>query len=85
MQEITIQLSDTMKEFVDGRVAAGDYRSAADFVDHLLKEEQKRRALDYLKTKVRESEASGESEDITPEYWDEVRKTFRQKYAQERG
>jgi antitoxin ParD1/3/4 len=85
MQEITIQLSDTMKEFVDGRIASGDYRSPADFISHLLKEEQKRRALDYLKTKVREAEASGEPEDITAEFWDEIRTSLRQKRAQEQG
>jgi putative addiction module CopG family antidote len=79
MQEITIELSDTMKEFVDGRVAAGDYPSPADFICHLLREEQQRRGIDYLKAKIREADASGASEEITEEYWDEVRKTFRQK------
>ena len=85
MQEITIQLSDTIKEFVDERIASGDYPSPADFIEHLLKEEQKRRAMERLKTKIREAEASGEPEEITAAYWEEVRKTFRRKHVQEQG
>lgn len=81
MQEITIQLSDTMKEFVDNRVASGDFPSPGDFIHYLLKEEQKRRATEYLKAKNREAEASGKPEEITPAYWDGVRENFRQKYV----
>jgi antitoxin ParD1/3/4 len=82
MSDITITLPDTMKEYVDAQLASGEYSSVTEFFSRLLHEDQKRRAKDNLKTKIREAEASAELEEITPAYWDEVGKTFHEKYGQ---
>jgi antitoxin ParD1/3/4 len=80
MSDITISLPDTMKEYVDAQLASGEYSSVTEFFSRLLHEDQKRRAKEHLKTKIREAEASGESEEITAGYWDEVEKNFGEKY-----
>jgi hypothetical protein len=51
----------------------------------MANEEQVRRAKEYLKTKIREAEASGEAEEITAKYWDEVREIFRRKLDQQQN
>jgi antitoxin ParD1/3/4 len=85
MHELTIQLTEALKEFVDEQISSGEYPSTTDFINYLLREEQKRRAKEYLTKIIREAEASGEPEEITPAYWDEVRRTFRQKCGQDQG
>lgn len=44
-----------------------------------LTDKRQLRAIEYLKARIREAEASGEPEEVTAEYWDEVRKRLRQK------
>jgi antitoxin ParD1/3/4 len=82
MSDITIKLPDPMKEYVDARLASGQYSSATEFFSYLLCEDQKRRAREILKSKVRDAEASGPTEEITPGYWEGVEKTFRETHGQ---
>lgn len=82
MSDITISLPDPMKEYVDAQLASGKYSTVTEYINCLLHEDQKRRAREDLTAKIREAEASGEAEEITPGYWDEVDKTFHEKYGQ---
>lgn len=81
MSEITIRLPEAMKEYVDSQLASGEYASAAEFINALLREDQKRRATEELKAKIREADAGG-LEEITQAYWEDVDKTFNEKFRQ---
>jgi antitoxin ParD1/3/4 len=85
MQEMIINLPETVKEYVESRIASGDYLTSEEYLVHLIREDQKRRAKEYLKMKIREAEESGPPEEITAEYWDDVRRTFHQKNGQEQS
>ena len=82
MSDITITLPDPMKEYIDAQLASGQYSSVTEFFNCLLREDQKRRAKEILRTKMHEADASGESEEITPGYWEGVEKAFAEKYRQ---
>jgi antitoxin ParD1/3/4 len=82
MSEIIITLQEPMKEYMDAQLASGKFADAAEFFNYLLREDQKRRAREYLAKVVAEAEASGEPQEVTPAYWKDVRDTFREKYGQ---
>jgi len=81
MQEITLSLSDSVKEFVDAEIGSGQHANASEVLAHLVLMEQKRRALEVLKNLVREAEASGPPEEVTPAFWEEMRIRIREKSA----
>ncbi len=81
MKEITIALHDPMKDYLDAQLASGQFSDATEFFNHLLSEDQKRRAKEYLKAAVQKAEASGNSLDVNSEYWTSVRKRFHEKHG----
>jgi antitoxin ParD1/3/4 len=81
MQEITLSLPDSAKEFVDAEIGSGQHANASEVFAHLVQMEQKRRALEVLKNLVREAEESGPPEEVTPAFWEEMRNRIREKSA----
>ena len=81
MQEITLSLSDSVKEYIDVEIASGRHASATDVFAHLVRMEQKRRALEVLQKIVQEAEESGPPEEVTPAFFEEMRDRIRQKSA----
>ena len=74
MQTMTISLPDQLKEFVDGQVCSGRYPSAADYVQKLILEDEKRKLQDQLEDFLIQGIDSGESKEMTPQDWVNIRR-----------
>lgn len=75
MTTMNISLPEKMKEFVDGRVEAGHYGTASEYVRDLIRNDSERQAKerkDRLDTLLLEGIKSLEEEgtfEVTDEYW----------------
>ena len=75
MTTVNISLPEKMKEFVDGRVEAGHYGTASEYVRDLIRKDSERQAKerkDRLDTLLLEGIKSLEEEgtfEVTDEYW----------------
>ncbi len=91
MKSITVQLSDEAAQYLEARIAAGEFRDISEMVASLIskvleEEEMPQWMEDEL---VRRIEASdrGEvkSEEVTPEYWDRLRAQLHERIRRTRG
>ena len=79
MSTLTITLPEDMQEFVDEQVAAGRHESRDAYVCDLLEKERLRAAEKKLEAMLLEG-LEGESEEVTPEWWDEFDKGVEERY-----
>ena len=62
-----------MKQFVDGQIAHGRYSSASEYVQELIRADEKLKAEKQLEAKLLEGLNSPESE-LNEEDWKDIRK-----------
>ena len=65
---LNVSLPDGLKDYVKERVAEGDYSAPSDFVRDPIRADMQRRGRQKLEQMLFEGMASGEAEDVTPEY-----------------
>jgi len=65
---MNISLPETLRDFVDERVAEGDFANASDYVRALIREDRAKRANTGLEARLLEGLASP-LEEATDEYW----------------
>lgn len=86
MANLNVSLPRGMKDFVEEQVHKdADYCSVSDYVRALIREDQKRLAEDKLEALLLAGLDSGESKEMTPQDWDEIRQAVRQKAAQRKS
>lgn len=73
MATMNISLTDPLKHFVDEEVREGGYSSTSDYVRDLIRQRQRRKAEDALRTLLAEALASGPAEPLEPEFFDRMR------------
>jgi Arc/MetJ-type ribon-helix-helix transcriptional regulator len=69
---MNIVLSDEMQRFVETQAAEEGYASPSDYLNAILKETKRQKAKKNLIAKLDEALASGPSEPMTREDWDEL-------------
>ncbi len=74
METMNIALPESMKHFVQERVAEGGYSSVSEYVRELIRADQKRKAEDRIDALLLEGLDSGESIAVTEEYWQEKKR-----------
>ena len=70
MDTMNIALPESMKGFVQARVAEGGYSSASEYVRDLIRADQRRKAEERIDALLLEGLDSGEPTLVTPEYWE---------------
>ena len=70
---MNVSLPETLKDYVQERVAEGTYSNPSDYVRALIREDMKRRAEDRLDALLMEGINSGPAEPMTKEDWDDIR------------
>jgi len=80
MTTLNISLPDQMKDFVDEQVGERGYHSPSDYLQDLLREEQKRKAEEKLEELLREGLSRPASE-LTENDWEYVRNELEQRIA----
>jgi antitoxin ParD1/3/4 len=79
MQTMNISLPDPMKQYVEEQVAAGDYRSASEYIRELVRADQKRHAKEQLEQVLLSAINSGDPMEVTPEMVEQVRRRLRER------
>ncbi len=71
---MNVSLPETLKEYVQERVAEGIYSNPSDYVRALISADMKRRGREQLEAMLLEGLNSGDPEEVTPEYLAELRR-----------
>ncbi|GAP97422.1 ribbon-helix-helix domain-containing protein [Leptolyngbya sp. NIES-2104] len=78
---LNISLPESLREFIEARVQEDNYSTPSEYVRTLIQEDQKRRETQKLEAMVQESLASGDSIEVTPEYWENKRQNLLQRFS----
>lgn len=66
---MNISLSEPLKQFVDEQVRDGGFSSTSDYMRALIRDRQRRKAEDMLRTLIAEGLASGPAQPVTAEFF----------------
>ena len=83
MTTMNISLPEKMKEFVDGRVEAGHYGTASEYVRDLIRQDSERQAnkrnerLDALLLEALKSLEDEGTFEVTDEYWSQLKERIK--------
>lgn len=81
METMNIALPESMKHFVQERVAAGGYSSVSEYVRELIRADQRRKVEERIDALLLEGMESGQSIPVTEEYWDEKKRKLTERLA----
>jgi antitoxin ParD1/3/4 len=73
MTTLNISLPESMRDFISEQVAKGGYSTTSEYIRHLIRQELERVAKTQLETLLLEGLNSGESIEITDEWWEQKR------------
>jgi len=74
---LNVSLPESLKAFVEEQVARGGYASASEFIRQLLREASESRARrDQLERLLAEGLESGDSLEVSADYWARKRKAL---------
>ncbi|MCW6050984.1 type II toxin-antitoxin system ParD family antitoxin [Lyngbya sp. CCAP 1446/10] len=73
MKTLNISLPESMRDFISEQVAKGGYSTTSEYIRHLIRQELERVAKIQLETLLLEGLDSGESIEITDEWWEQKR------------
>jgi len=73
MTTMNISLPDSMRAFIEQKIAQGGYSTASEYIRQLVREDQKRAAQERLEQLLLEGIDSGEPIEGTAEYWAQKR------------
>lgn len=69
MGTLNISLPESMREFVDRKIADGGYSTASEYIRQLIRDDQERTARQRLEAALLEGLDSGEPVAISDEWW----------------
>jgi len=84
METIDISLPVSMKEFIEEQVTDGGYKTVSDYVQALVREDQKRKAQEKLEALLLEG-LEGEGTVVTEEWWEEFRARVTERHRKANG
>ena len=85
MSTLNISLPESMRAYIDEKVAEGGYSTASEYVRELVRADQKRAARERLETLLLEGLDSGEAREMTDKDWDELKRRVCQRHAEKGG
>ncbi|WP_293128915.1 type II toxin-antitoxin system ParD family antitoxin [Microcoleus sp. bin38.metabat.b11b12b14.051] len=84
MTTLNISLPESMREFISEQVAKGGYSTTSEYIRHLIRQELERVAKIQLETLLLEGLDSGESIEITDEWWEQKRSELVEKVRKQK-
>ena len=81
MASMNISLPESLREFVEERVAMGGYGTASEYLRELIRDDQKRKDQEKLEALLLEGLASPAKE-MTQEDWTHIREAVRDRLSQ---
>lgn len=85
MATMNVSLPDPLKQFVDEEVREGGFASISDYIRDLIRQRQREKAAAFLRQLIAEGMASGPSEPVTAETFEQMRKELRERMMREAG
>jgi len=85
MTTLNISLPDSMRTFIDQKVAEGSFGTASEYIRQLVREDQKRAAQERLERLLMEGLESGPMVEMTPDHWDELKRRVWRRHAESGG
>ena len=82
MTTMNISLPDSMRAFIEQKVAQGGYSTASEYIRQLVREDQKRAAQERLELLLMEGIESGPSREMTSGDWEELKRRVWQRHAE---
>ena len=82
MTTMNISLPDSMRAFIEQKIAQGGYSTASEYIRQLVREDQKRAAQERLESLLMEGLESGPSHEMTADDWEELRRRVWQRHAE---
>ncbi len=82
MTTINISLPEQMRLFVEEQVTAGGYSTTSEYIRSLIHQDNERKNKEHLDNLLLQGLASGESIEVTEEWWDEKRAALMTKIQQ---
>ena len=82
MTTLNISLPDSMRAFIEQKVAQGGYSTASEYIRQLVREDQKHAAQQRLEALLLEGLDSGPSREMTRDDWEELRRRVWQRNAE---
>ncbi len=73
MTTLNIFLPDDLQEFVTRQLATGNYGTAGEYINHLIRQEQERLAAQQVETLLVDGLDSGESIEANETWWAQKR------------
>jgi len=83
MTTLNINLPEPLKDFVENQAVKAGYSNLSEYLEDLIRKEQRRAAKQELEAQLLEGIHSGPSRKMTSEDWDRLRQHVRD-YAQRR-
>ena len=84
MVSVSVTLSDEMKAFVEARMKADGHASAGEYLQALIREDQKRRARQALEAELLEG-LQGPAVEMTGADWDSIMREAAERHAREQA
>jgi len=78
---MNVSLPETLRDYIDERVAEGGYANVSDYVRALIREDRTRQAKARLEAKLLEGLESGPAVVADDAYWEDIKKEVRARLA----
>lgn len=85
METMNIALPESLKVFVQERVADGGYGSVSEYVRELIRADQKQRLEARIDTLLLEGLNSGGPIEVTPDYWEAKKRKLVERLSRASG
>ena len=82
---MNVSLPETLKDYVQERVAEGTFSNPSDYVRALIREDMKRREEEKLDALLMEGINSGPAEPMTAKDWADIRADLEEHIAKRHG
>ncbi len=77
---LNISLPKVLKNYVEVQLKERGYSTASEYVRELIREDQRRRAIEKLEIMALEGAASGTPIESTPEFWRKKHRDFARRH-----
>ncbi len=81
MAGLNVNMTDDLREFVDGRTEEKGFSTPTEYVRQLIREDRERATQEQLEELLVQGLQSGDPVEMTPEDWSEIRRTARERLA----
>jgi antitoxin ParD1/3/4 len=77
---LNISLPKNLKDYIEVQLKEQGYSTASEYLRELIRDDQRRRAIEKLELLLLEGATSGTPIEATPEYWKKKRREFARRH-----